>query len=143
MKKLFTMMCFCLMLLCSTALAEIDLESMSFDELMDLQASIEEEVKTRNINKLDFSSLRSEELEQFIVKAIQELCSREEYVFNLSQSAFGKRLTSMYGNRGVHLTFHDTKENWYYIYLTDENIEVKFKTRLEQTIEEAAQLYGK
>ena len=61
MKKVFAFV-LALMLLCSTALAEVDLQSMTFDELMELQSSIETELETRNINKLDFSSLRPDEL---------------------------------------------------------------------------------
>lgn len=132
-----------LMLLCSAALAEIDLQSMSFDELKELQTSIETELKTRNINKLDFSSLHPEELEQFIVTALLELCSREEYVNNMNSSGIENRFASWFGKSGIHLIFCDTKENWHYIPLSDEQVELQFKTELELILEEAAESFGK
>lgn len=139
MKKLLCLL-LCLVCLPAFALAEVDLQSMSFDELKELQNSIEEELKTRSINKLDFSSLCSEELEQFIVTALLELCSREEYVNTMNSSGIENRFASWFGKSGIHLIFCDTKENWHYIPLSSEQVELKFNTRLEQIIEEAAQI---
>lgn len=139
MKKLLCLL-LCLVYLPAFALAEVDLQFMSFDELKELQNSIEEELKTRSINKLDFSSLRSEELEQFIVTALLELCSREEYVNTMNSSGIENRFASWFGKSEIHLIFCDTKENWHYIPLSSEQVELKFKTHLEQIIEEAAQI---
>lgn len=125
-----------LILLYSTALAEVDLQSMTFDELMELQSSIETELETRTINKLDFTSLRPEELEQFIVTALLELCSREEYVNEMNTSGIENRFSSLFGKSGIHLIFCDTKENWHYIPLSDEQVELKFKTSMELIYEE-------
>lgn len=125
-----------LMLLCPAALAEVDLQSMTFDELMELQSSIETELETRNINKLDFSSLRPDELEQFIVTALLELCSREEYVNEMSTSGMEKRFSAWFGKTGIHLIFCDTKENWHYIPLSNEQVELQFKTSTELMYEE-------
>lgn len=116
---------------------------MSVNELKELQTNIETELKTRSITKLDFSSLRPEELEQFIVTALLELCSREEYVNNMNSNGMGNRFASLFGKSGIHLIFCDTKENWHYIPLSDEQVELQFKTELELILEEAAESFGK
>ncbi len=120
MKKLLCLL-LCLLCLSAFALAEPDHESLPLD-------------------KLDLSSLNSEELEQFILTAVLELCSREDFVNDLNTAPLQNRFKSLFGNSGIHLIFCDTKESWFYIPLSSEQVELMFKTRLEQIIEEAAQI---
>lgn len=139
MKRLLVLVCACI-LLCFPALAEtINLESMTFDELTALKASIEEEMKTRNVKKLDFASLTTDELQALIVQSLLELCSRESFVADLSPSNASRTLSNLFG-RGAYLVFRDTKENFYSIWLNETDIELLFLNSTERILQEVSDI---
>ena len=129
MKKLIAVILLGLMF-CSSAVAESpDLQSMSFDELATLKESIEQEMKTRNVNKLDFHSLTIDELQELIVHSLLEMCSREEWVNELSPTS-SNMFKNIFG-RGVSLVFRDTKENYYFMWLRQDDIELDYMNATE------------
>lgn len=138
MKKLIAVILLGLMF-CSSAVAESpDLQSMSFDELATLKESIEQEMKSRNVKKLDFHSLTIDELQEFIVQALLEMCSREEWVNELSPSS-SNMFKNIFG-RGVSLIFRDAKENYYSLWLRQDDIELNFPNAIELILEHTAEI---
>lgn len=138
MKRLIALLLLGLMV-CSSSFAESpDLNSMSFDELTALKNSIEEEMKTRNVKKMDFHSLAVDELQEVIIQALLEMCSREEWVNELSP-LHSKMFESLLGH-GVSLIFRDTKENFYSLWLRQDDVELNFSNASELTLEQVSEI---
>ena len=138
MKRIFCLLVCLLTCWITPVLADINLESMSFSELTELQSSVETEIRTRNVEKLDLKSLATNELEELILQSFYEMCSREEFVGQLSGSS-AKSFQSLFG-KGIQLIFSDVKGIWYTIELTDQNIALGYKTKIELTAEEIAKI---
>lgn len=136
MKRLLALILTFELMVCSTGVAfgePVDLESMSFDELTTLKESIEQEMRTRNVKKMDFHSLTTDELQEVMVQALLEMCSREEWVNELS--AYNETMYKRLFGRGVSLIFRDTKENYYTLWLHQEDVELNYMTSTELVFE--------
>lgn len=111
---------------------------MSFEELSALQANVEEEMRTRNVKKLDFKSLETLELQELILQCLRELCTREDFGEWVTINQY-KSIKSWY-SAGAYLLFNDTNGHLLQLILTDENMKRTFKTTVERTLEETAQI---
>lgn len=135
MKRMIALILCVWLTICSSAFAEsLDLGSMSFDELTALKESIEEEMKTRNVKKMDFHTLTVDELQEVIVQALLEMCSREEWVNELSPSGSGM-FRNVFG-AGISLIFRDAKENYYSLWLRQDDVELNYSNASELILEQ-------
>ena len=138
MKKLLAVILVLGLIISSSAFAESpDLQSMSFDELTALKESIEQEMKTRTVKKLDFHSLTIDELQELIVQSLLEMCSREEWVNELSPASSSKMFKNLFG-RGVSLVFRDEKETYYSLWIRQDDIELEYPNAIELIVEHSA-----
>lgn len=135
MKKL-VMIILVLMLIPVIALGEIDLSTMSNDELADLKERIDAETEKRNSVILDVRSLSIEELKEIVYQSICELCSRKDFKDGASANTYGVNipLKNWYG-KGVILFFRDTKEQWFGVRISENDIERSFTTTAEDIAE--------
>ena len=79
-----------------------------------------------------------DELQEFIVQALLEMCSREEWVNELSPSS-SNMFKNIFG-RGVSLIFRDAKENYYSLWLRQDDIELNFPNAIELILEHTAEI---
>ena len=136
MKKILVFV-LCFVVFASFANAETDLSNLTMKELRELQNQIEEEIKTRNVDKMDFTQLENEELVQVIFRAFQELCSREDFVENNVRST-GNMERLLF--QGVYVVFKTVKGGWYEISIDKNNFDLVYMTSLEKIMNEAANI---
>ena len=138
MRQLTAVLCAILMLWSLSAMAEkpddIDLTTMTLEELSQLQVKVKEEMKNRTIEEFDLENLTIDELKELMVQSLLEMCSREEFVNDLGMTPSGKMYKSLFG-KGVSLIFRDTKENYHYLWLDENDVKLLFKTETEKKLE--------
>lgn len=137
MKKVLVLLC-CFVMFFSSAIAETDLSNLSIDELRELQNQITEEIKTRNVNKMDFAALENEELIEVIYRAFNELCSREDFVESNVRETI--EAVNRYLSNGVTIIFKTVNRGFYQFSISDNSFDLQFMTKLEKTLEEASKI---